>query len=364
MLHLHSRVTAPDMPGELLSPETPQRTLQQELVKIYKAEGLSAVMDALCRWELSAGYISKEKLESSECLRFYDTEYELDFYVQVNRARSGYTPSVPPAEELPPVHCAICRENVGRPGKERLRVFEFALHGGADKGADFFLQLTPYPVFPYHFVVISLEPEPMRVDRQSFREMVRFSELAPAYTVCSNSDVRGAGSSILEHHHLQAFKGLTLPVMTAGTVKRFRNRDCGVDILRYPLAAVRVEGAGISAVTDTAASMLERWKELDPGKNTANVIFSRECSRPCFYLLFRNPAFQTPEQLQRIKNEGIGIIEAAGVGIFPVPSGPDEDDIWEEIRSRGKEVMLGILSGINPLGRDRREILEELIPWT
>lgn len=375
MLNLHSRLSA-ETAGEAITPakaaarfllpppDTPQETIQTELEALRGSSGLPAAMDALYRWELSAGYISKEKLESSECLRFYNAEYEIDIYVQVNRARSGYTPVPPPAEELPPVHCAICRENVGRPGKEHLRVFEFAIEGAAGTSPDFFLQLTPYPVFPYHFVVITLRPEPMRVDRRSLKEMVRFSELAPGYTVCSNSDVRGAGSSILEHHHLQVCKGLTLPVMTAGPLKQVQGQGCRVDILHYPLAAVRIEGTDPAAVTDTAASMLEKWKERDPGRNTANIIFSRECGRPCFYLLFRNPGYQTPEHLLRIKQEGIGIIEAAGAGIFPVPSGPAEADIWEEIRNRGKEVMLGILSGINPIRQNRTDALEELIPWT
>lgn len=365
MLRLNERHYTFETPD----PSADQEMIQRELTKVFKAEGLPAAMEALYRWELEAGYLTAGKLESNECLRFYDSFYELDFYIQVNRARSGYTPAPPAAAELPPLHCAICRENAGRPGKENLRVFEFVL--GPEDGAGFFLQCTPYPVFPYHFVVITMEPEPMRVDRRSISEMVRFEALAPGFTVCSNSDVRGAGSSILEHHHLQVFLGLTLPVMTAGVCRRYgteQTKGLKVSSLNYPAAAVRVEAdcstgsADREKLTDITASIVENWKRLDPGKNTANLIYSAACGRPCFHVLLRNPAYQIPDRLHRYKQEGIGIIEAAGVGIFPVPEGEEAPAVWNEIRMEGKEIMLRMIEGINPLPAGRDDIIGELVP--
>ena len=135
MLQLHGQKSAVSKGGStgaadllsrflLLPPDTRQQQIQSELAVFYDRGGLPAVMDALYRWELAAGYITPEKLEMNECLRFYDADYEIDFHVQVNRARSGYTPGPPAGNRQPPVHCAICRENLGRPGKEALRVFE------------------------------------------------------------------------------------------------------------------------------------------------------------------------------------------------------------------------------------------------
>lgn len=364
MLHLHGT----DINGKLESggvktplSDTTQADLQRELSKVRRAEGLPAVMEALYRWELKAGYISKEKLEMNDCYRFFDFDYGLDFFIQINRARSGYTPAPPEEETLPPLHCAICKENVGRPGKENLRIYEFSLTGGTEDAsqADFFLQCTPFPVFPYHFVVITETPEPMRVDRQSLEEMARFSDMAPGYTVCSNSDVEGAGSSILAHHHLQVFKGLTLPIMTAGVYKRFQKRGAKVDLLHYPLTAVRVSGNDGPSVIRAAASITEKWKQAAPGENTVNLIFSKNCGTPFFHIIFRNPGYQPSAYSRRYKQEGIGIIEASGFGIFPVPTGPKQDALWEEIRKDGKDIIRDILEGINPIpGGEPRDLIE------
>jgi galactose-1-phosphate uridylyltransferase len=331
-------------------------------------------MDGLYLWELQSGYITREKLEENEQLCFLDSKLEIEFRVQVNLARSKYIPKQlegGPAgsggrkqndgrkqtggtstETERDHHCAICRDNVGSPGKETLRVFEFTLPGG---GRDYFLQLTPFPVFPYHFVVITVKPEPMSIDYRAMREMMLFQEAVPGYTVCSNSDVDWAGSSILDHHHLQVFKGLILPVMTAGAEMNASAAGCTVQLLVYPAAAVRVFGGSREEVLDAAWNIVRRWKERDPGKNTVNLIFHETGGLFVYHIFFRNPAFLTPEKLRRIKSEGIGVIEAAGVGIFPVPAGDDAEELRRRIRGQGGEIMKGILGGINPLPDGERK---------
>lgn len=227
------------------------------------------------------------------------------------------------------------------------------------RGRPFFLQLTPYPIFPYHFVVIAGEHVPMHVDRTSLEDMIAFGEAAPGYTVCSNSDVEWAGSSILEHHHLQVFKGLSLPAMRCRETKTFQHNGCTIAILDYPLALVRVRGRNRNRLLETADALLRAWKVRDPGRNTCNLIYARERDGFSFYLFFRNPDFRTPKHLEKIKSEGIGIVEAAGVGILPVPSGPEEEEIRREIRKNGRQIMHDILEGINPVPPDSQDFIEK-----
>lgn len=369
-LHIHEGKASIDAVKALrgASSHTAQHEIQKLLDAVCKHDGLSKAMDALYQWELAAGYITAEKLEGNEHHLFFDSRYEIEFHLQVNYGRSGYTPVA--ADDLPGggsrgneagmPQCAICRENAGRPGKETLRVFEFTL---ARTSRPYFIQLTPFPIFPYHFVVIGEEHVPMHVDRYSLEDMIAFEEMAPGYTVCSNSDVEWAGSSILEHHHLQVFKGLSLPAMRAGGRMAFRKKGCTVTVLDYPLALVRVGGRDPVKLLDCADLLLREWKGRDPGRNTCNVIYVREGACRSFYLFFRNPDFRTPARLEKIKSEGIGIVEAAGVGILPVPSGPEEGEIWREIRKNGRRIMLGILGGINPVPPENPDLIEkEVIP--
>lgn len=326
--------------------DTSQESMQLLLDRLRKHSDLNSVMDSLYRWELAAGYITREKLEENEHLSFYDVKLEIEFRIQINVARSKYSPISRSPQSLPVLHCALCRENIGRPGKEFLRIYELTL---PKSGADYFLQLTPYPLFPYHFVLILSDPSPMRVDAVSMGHMMEFLSLAPGYTVCSNSDVEWAGASILTHHHFQVFKGLTLPAMTCGIRERISADDCIVDVLDYPLAAVRIHGFDGDKTMRLAAGVVSGWKSLAQERNTANLILSRENGGFSFHVFFRNPNYRIHETLTRFKKEGLGIIEAAGAGMLPLPSGPNGDALLAEIRSNGKNIMLGMLSGINPV---------------
>ncbi len=334
---------------------TSQPGIQRYLDGVCCRRGLAAVMEWLYQWELKVGYISEEKLLDNERHTFKDPETGIDFRLQLNVARSRYTPAPESFQFLPPLHCIICRENVGRPGKENLRVFDFLL-----AGEPYFLQLTPFPLFTHHFVLITAEPRPQNVSPVAVSRMFQFLSLVPEYTVCSNSDVKWAGSSILEHQHFQVFKALHLPVMDASVVSSigWKRGQTRVDILDYPIAVMRVHGPGEAGVQRMGSALIETWKMLDPGRNTVNLVLRRGEGSSSFYVFLRNPDFRTPAALQHIKSEGVGVIEAAGEIILPVPK---EESTLRRIRVAGLDVIRGILEGNNPVKGKKREQLEEMV---
>ena len=174
-----------------LPPDTPQEAIQARLEEIHRRSDLPTVMDCLHRFELKAGYITREKLEKVERLGFPDPEIGVTFRIQVNYARTQYSDAQDrereagsPAGFKP---CLLCKDNIGRPGKERLRIYEFPLsfENGAERR--FFLQLTPFPLYPYHFVPVLAEHTPQAITAQSVKDMFDFLHLAPEYTVVSLS---------------------------------------------------------------------------------------------------------------------------------------------------------------------------------
>jgi hypothetical protein len=77
-------------------------------------------------------------------------------------------------------------------------------------------------------------------------------------------------------------------------------------------------------------------------------------------VLLRNPDFRTPERLRRFKSEGVGVVEASGEAILPVPRGAEAPDMWREIRERGLSLVKDLIAGNSP-PRDparARELLE------
>jgi UDPglucose--hexose-1-phosphate uridylyltransferase len=379
-----------------LPPDTPQEQIQEHLEAVHRSDGLPAVLDGLFEFELAAGYITREKLEEVERLSFPDPETGVTFRIQVNYARSRYRPlsgSGDPAgaagtagvneaaakgaaAERPDAArpdaarartqaervCLLCKDNVGRPGRESLRVYEFPLD---DVGRRFFVQLTPFPLFPRHFVLITSEHRAQDIDRRTVPDMLAFLRQAPRYTVCSNSDVEWAGSSILDHSHFQVFDALKLPVMEAAADPRLvaRVSGCALEGLRYPLSGIRLSAPEETPLREIGSALIERWKAEDPGRNTVNLVLCRFPERARAYqliVLLRNPDFRTPPSLRRFKSEGVGVIEASGEAILPVPEGEEAAELWRTIREDGLRIVTGIIRGNSPaLPEERMRALLE-----
>ena len=301
-----------------------------------------ASLEALEADALASGYLTPSDLENNLRLRFPEEEYGLEFKVQINRARSTYLASHP----LPAgAECRICRQNEGSPGRENLRVFPFLL----SPGREFFFQWTPFPLFPQHGVVIQTQHSPMRMDRQTLEDGAAFQELAPAYSWFSNSDLPETGASILEHLHYQVGRNTMLPVMRAKSRKSLTLRRVEVQWLEYPLAAIRLLANTPADLLNAAEQLISAWKEQAPGTHSLNLCWRwNESGQSELTLLFRSRAHLTPEPLRRYKTEGIGVIEAGGEIILPVPTGPEALEIQNEIVHQGRSLCLGILRGIDP----------------
>jgi UDPglucose--hexose-1-phosphate uridylyltransferase len=341
-----------------LPPRTPQDTIQERLEEIRAASGLEETLDCLHRWELAAGYITREKLEDVERLEFPDPQTGLTFRLQVNHARTRYSEAQErqrqAAEPGGPQPCLLCRHNVGSPGKESLRVFELDLDG---RGRRFFFQLTPFPLYPYHFVPVLREHTPQRISARSLEDMFALLAPAPGYAVLSNSDVEWAGASILSHLHFQMLRGLRLPVLEARAVPGASRPipEGRAELLDYPMACFRFSGTRTQALRAGAGALLEKWKSLDPGRNTVNLNLIRAPaaapgSAPAFQLvvLLRNPDYRTPESLRRFKSEGVGVVEASGEAILPVPRGPEAQEMWRVIREEGLGLVKSLIAGNSP----------------
>lgn len=348
-----------------LPPETPQEVVQRSLEAIHAADGLEEALECLHLWELAAGYITRAKLDGIERLAFPDPDTGLTFLLQVNHARTAYSDAQDRERERQPAEspkktgaapgsapkpCLLCRDNIGRPGKESLRVYEMDLDG---RGRRFFFQLTPFPLYPYHFVPVLAEHTPQAISSRSLEDMLALLELAPSYAILSNSDVEWAGASILSHLHFQMLRGVRLPVLEARAVPALTRPISGgrAEFLDYPLAAFRFVGSQAAPLRKAAGRLLEKWKGLDPGRNTVNLNLAR-APRPEagfeLVVMLRNPDYRTPERLRRFKSEGVGVVEASGEAILPVPRGPEAGEMWREIRERGLGLVKELIAGNSP----------------
>ena len=337
--------------------------MQEELDKIFFDTGIEAVMEALFQWELKSNYITPSKLNDNIKLNFFDDEYSINFRLQVNIARSKYKPDPVTMKNLTPLHCALCMENVARQGKENLRVFLFPIDG---KNRQFFIQATPFPLFNNHFVLIYLEKVPQKIDFQTLEDLFNFTDMAPTYTNCSNSDLEWTGASILEHMHYQIFGQLHLPVFDAKDIDSMVwNKDnVKISILNYPCGVIKLTGTNRYNIMNHMDKINTCWKNQIPGRQSVNLIVRKIRGNSDIYESYifpRNSDFRTPDELQMIKSEGVGIIEMAGEAMLPVPDGSEQEQKfkWDMIKNKGLDVIKGIIKGNNPI-KDYK-IIKDLI---
>lgn len=326
--------------GELL----PQEEVQARLVIEHARAGdLDATLRNLGDWLGSVGYFDHLK-EENERLEFPDAELAVTLRLQVNYSRLAYRS--PAADRR--VACPLCIDNIGTPGKELLRVFQFELGG-----RPFFAHPTPFPLCPGHFVVNSLEHRPMAINAEGLEQSADFVERAKGWLVASNSDVEWAGASVLGHHHMQVFESLRLPLEDAAVRDVVAGGDYTAEFLRWPLPVVRLSG-NRGAVLAAAARLVAAWKETDPGKATFNYLMRGAGGGSIqVHLLFRHPSHRTGEVLRPIKAEGVGIIEVAGEIIVPPLAGKTREENRRFFEAEGHRVVRGIISQNAPVDNGR-----------
>lgn len=327
------------------TPTLPEQTeVQTRLQEVYSRTGgrLDETLVTLMQWSDGWGYFDHLK-QTNEYLTFEAPGEVVPLRVQVNYSRLGY--KAPEGNRGPA--CPLCFENIGVPGKERLRVFEFTL-----AGTPFFAHLTPFPLYRGHFVVNLRRHAPMMIGREGLVQSLDFVQRAPGWLVASNSDVEWAGASVLGHHHVQVFAALRLPVEDAAVEDAavetpLARGEADAAVLRWHCPVVRVSGAP-EAVVARAGAMIDAWKSAEAGKRTFNYLMRLVGDTLTVHLFYRHPDHRTPEHRRTIKAEGVGIIEMAGEVIVPPIKELDRAANVSFFREKGLAIVREIIRGNGP----------------
>jgi len=317
-----------------LPKDIPQNLMQKHLEEVFNKSNMETVLEGLFQWELKTGYLTKEKLTENIKIPYYDKNLKITFTLQINITRSKYSPKpLPPDKKIPKLHCPICIENIGIPGKEYLRVFIFPIDG---KDRTFFIQATPFPFFNKHFVLINMEKIPQKIDKTTLYDLFNFTDLAPHYVSCSNSDLKWTGASILNHMHYQVFGNLHLPVFES--------------IQHYPAIVIKLKGKNRESIITIMNKIIYNWKNENKKKQTVNLIVRKIKKNYEGYIFLRHTNFRTTPEFQKFKSEGVGILEMSGEIIVPVPNAddPEKEYKWNIYKNNGLYIIHGILKTNTP----------------
>lgn len=313
-----------------------QKDVQRNL-ELLSSGTLNTPFSELEQWSNSVGYFAHLK-QPNEYMTFVDADLGLNLRLQLNYSRLGY--KKPDHPDLPA--CPLCIENVGVPGKELLRVYEFSL-----LGEQYFAHLTPFPLHPGHFVVNKRTHSPMKVDAHSLAIAAEFIRSTSGFLLASNSDVEWAGASVLDHQHYQVFSNLVLPIQQARGVESGMLKGARWEVLHWPCAAVRFTG-GRQTVLELGGELIARWKSLAPGFATANYLMSRVDQHYTLILTLRHPQYRTQAALTELKAEGVGVIEMCGEAILPPRPNLSREENTAFFAERGLKVIREIIAQNSP----------------
>lgn len=237
--------------------------------------------------------------------------------------------------------CPICIENEGCYGSSkteprnnlRLIPFEFS-------NDTWYLQYSPYGYYNEHCILILKDHIPMEVNKTNARALFEFVDALPHYFIGANSDLPIVGGSILTHEHFQggSFEMPLMKAKTKETIYHEKYTDLKFEILSWPSFVIKISGEDKDVMLDAIDEMYKKYLVYSDASielinetngvrhNTMTLIVEKKSNTYSAYVIYRNNRtndehkggiFHVRERYQHIKNEGIGLIEAMGLFIFP-----------------------------------------------
>jgi UDPglucose--hexose-1-phosphate uridylyltransferase len=238
--------------------------------------------------------------------------------------------------------CLLCMENEGykgrldHPARTNHRIIRMNLDGES-----WGFQYSPYAYFNEHCIVLSEEHRPMKIDENSFKRLLKITEVLPHYFVGSNADLPIVGGSILTHDHYQGgrheFAMAKAPIEQLFALNDFPNVVAGV--VKWPLSVIRLQANHTAELVQAATHILNNWRAYSdesisvvattPDGTPHHTVTPIARRRGDLFELdlvlrdnnvsteFPDGIFHPHQDVQHIKKENIGLIEVMGLAVLP-----------------------------------------------
>ncbi len=281
--------------------------------------------------------------------------------------------------------CVICRENEGLSSRNKctLRTVSLELDG-----RPWFWQFSPYGYFYQHGIAVNCEHTPMKIDTQTFKNLLAFADKFPHYFIGCNAALERIGGSVLAHDHYQG-GGETLPMHTAKiriplTLSSYEDLEIG--ILEWPGTVIRVSGSDKARIIEVSDKIRTAWnvftdesqelvcKTDKQHHSVSPTVVKRGDVYEMSIILRSNLTsekypdgiYHAHPEFHIIKKESIGLIEAQGLFILPGRLQKQLADLEECIVSGSLseelsefELVYNETKAIYEKGRDVHEAMKE-----
>lgn len=309
----------------------------------YK-ESPKAATDYFYNLSKNSNYIQMNRIQKNIHFKAETAYGELD--VTINLSKPEKDPEQIKRErelkqKLDYPKCLLCMENegytgrTGHPARANHRIIQVPL-----LSENWYLQYSPYVYYNEHSILLSEEHRDMKIVKQTFDQLLTFTEKFPHYFIGSNADLPIVGGSILSHDHYQAGR-YEFAMTNAGSAFDFtldRFAAVSASVLKWPLSVIRLKSNEKDELLDAADHILQSWKNYSDeladikaftGDTPHNTITPIARKRGTVYeldLVLRNNRtseehplgiFHPHADVHHIKRENIGLIEVMGLAVLP-----------------------------------------------
>ena len=293
---------------------------------------------------IASNYIRKDRIDNNIIWKVA-TEYgDLDITINLSKPekdpRDIAKAKLVKSSSYP--KCLLCKENEGfyghinHPARQTHRIIPLDF----TQGQKYFLQYSPYTYYNEHCIIFNDQHIPMKINKDTFRNLLIFTDILPHYFAGSNADLPIVGGSILSHDHYQGghytFAMAESPIEKIYTVSGYENVEIGR--VKWPMSVVRLSGSDKDMLLGLADHILSSWRNYsdesvnilshtgDEPHNTITPIARKRNGKYELDLVLRNNRtssehplgiFHPHDEVHHIKKENIGLIEVMGLAVLP-----------------------------------------------
>lgn len=293
---------------------------------------------------IASNYIRKDRIDKNIVWKA-PTEYgDLDITVNLSKPekdpRDIAKAKLIKSSSYP--KCLLCKENEGfyghinHPARQTHRIIP--LNFG--DGQKYFLQYSPYTYYNEHCIIFNTQHIPMKINKDTFKNLLKFTDILPHYFAGSNADLPIVGGSILSHDHYQGghytFAMEKAPVEKNYSISVYDDVEIGR--VKWPMSVVRLTSNNKDKLLNLADHILTSWRNYsdesvnvlshtgDEPHNTITPISRKRNGKYELDLVLRNNRtsdehplgiFHPHSEVHHIKKENIGLIEVMGLAVLP-----------------------------------------------
>ena len=258
--------------------------------------------------------------------------------------------------------CLLCKENEGfagtftHPARQNHRIIPLSL-----QGRGYFMQYSPYTYYNEHCIIFNSEHIPMKINKDTFSNLVSFIDVLPHYFAGSNADLPIVGGSILSHDHYQGGR-YTFAMETAVEEKSYiieGYEEVKVSRVKWPMSVVRISSENKDKIVELADHILTNWRGYSDEAvgilsesngephNTITPIARKKNNLYELDLVLRNNRtteeyplgiFHPHNEVHHIKKENIGLIEVMGLAVLPARLKEELDLIQKHLLEGTKSI--------------------------